>query len=117
MIDSKDIIARIKLCKPLIKNWKKMEGVDFDFQNVRIDGLQVDRHADARDEKWEISLLTTICTHIRDDGRDIYAVRWQFKDLWGNLAFFSFQGFRLEGSLFLTYIDYDDFAVVGFSIV
>lgn len=117
MIDPKDIVDRIEQCKPLIKNWKMMEGIDLDFQYVRIDGLQVDRHADAKYEKWAISLLTTMRTHTGEDGRDVYAVRWQFKDLWGNLAFFSFQGFKLEGSLLLTYIDYDDFAVVGFSIV
>lgn len=112
-----DILDRIEQCKSLIKNWEVMEGIDFDFQDVRIDGLQVDRHADEKDEKWEISLLTTMHTHTNDNGQDVYSVHWRFRDLWGNLAFFSLQGYQLIGELSLHYIDYGEFAVVGFSIV
>jgi hypothetical protein len=117
MLTIEDILQRINQCKPLIKNWEAMEGIDFNYRDVRIDGLLVDRQADERNEKWEISLLTTMTTHINGEGRDAYTVRWRFKDLWGNLAFFSFRGYKLRGSLFLTYIDYGDFAIVGFSIV
>ena len=85
--------------------------------DVKIDGLVIDRHADKRDEKWEISLFTTMHTITNKDGWDVYSVRWRFKDLWGNLAFFSFQGYKLIGSLCLTFIDYDDFAIVGYSII
>lgn len=112
-----DIIDRIEQCKPLIKNWVAMEGIDFDYQDVQIDGLLVDKQADERDEKWEISLLTTMHTHTNDNGQDVYSVRWRFRDLWGNLAFFSLQGYQLIGELSLHYIDYGEFAVVGFSIV
>lgn len=112
-----DILDRIEQCKSLIKNWEVMEGIDFDFQDVRIDGLLVDRHADEKDEKWVISLLTTMHTHTNDNGQDVYFVRWRFRDLWGNLAFFSLQGYQLIGELSLHYIDYGEFAVVGFSIV
>lgn len=112
-----DIIDRIEQCKPLIKNWEAMEGIDFDYQDVQIDGLLVDKQADERDEKWEISLLTTMHTHTNDNGQDVYSVRWRFRDLWGNLAFFSLQGYQLIGELSLHYIDYGEFAVVGFSIV
>ena len=93
------------------------EGIDFDFQDVQIDGLLVDKQADARDEKWEISLLTTMHTHTNENGQDVFSIRWRFRDLWGNLAFFSLQGYQLTGALFLHYIDYGEFAVVGFSIV
>ena len=117
MIDREDILARIARCKPLIKNWEVLEGIDFDFWDIRIDGLVIDKHADEQDEKWEISLFTTMYTVTNDEGRDVYSVRWRFRDLWGNLAFFSFQGYELVGSLYLSYIDYDDFAIVGFSIV
>ena len=109
--------AHIKRCASLIKNWEVMEGIDFDFQNVQIDGLLVDKQPDERNEKWEISLLTTMYAQLTDDGRDKYAVRWGFRDLWGNLAFFSFKGYTLAGELSLNYIDYDDFAIVSFSIV
>ena len=109
--------AQFKRCASLIKNWKAMEGVDWDFQNVQIDGLLVDKQPDENNEKWEISLLTTMYSQITDDGRYKYAVRWGFRDLWGNLAFFSLKGYALIGELFLNYIDYDDFAIVGFSVV
>ena len=112
-----DIITRINRCKRLIRNWEVLDGIDLDFTDVRIDGLLVDRQPDDDGEKWEISLLTTVNTRTGKDGRDVYRVRWGFKDLWGNLAFFSLQGHILTGSLSLTYIDYDDFAIVGFSIV
>lgn len=101
----------------LIKNWKAMEGIDFDFQEVRIDGLLVDRHADERNEKWEISLLTTMYTRTQNDGRDMYSVHWRFKDLWGNLPFFVFNGPITTGSLHLSRVDYDDFAVIVFKII
>ncbi len=117
MIHQQEIIARIEQCKPLIKNWGAMESIDFDYQDVQIDGLVIDKQADQRNEKWAISLFTTKHTITNDNGRDVYSVRWSFRDLWGNLAFFSFQGYQLRGSLLLSYIDYDDFAIVGFSIV
>ena len=117
MIDSEDINRRIDCCKPFIKNWGAMEGIDFDFQDVRVDGLLVDKHPDERDEKWEISLLTTIPTHLGDTGKDEYTVRWRFRDLWGNLAFFTLEGYQFTGALCLRYIDYDDFAIIGFAIV
>lgn len=117
MIKQNDIIARIEQCKPLIKNWEAIDGISFDYKDVQIDGLVIDRHADKRDEKWEISLFTTMHTIINKDGLDEYSVRWRFKDFWGNLAFFSFQGYKLIGSLWLSFIDYGDFAVVGFSII
>lgn len=116
-MNNKDITVRIEQCKPLIKNWEAMEGIDFDYWNVRIDGLLVDKQADERDEKWEISLLTTMQTRINKDGRDEYSVRWRFRDLWGNLAFFFLRGYQLTGALSLKYIDYGEFAVVRFSIV
>ena len=37
MLDFEDINRRIDQCKPFIKNWEAMEGIDFDFQDVRID--------------------------------------------------------------------------------
>ena len=117
MIEIGDINRCIDQCKPFIKNWAAMEGIDFDFQDVRIDGLLVDKHPDERDEKWEISLLTTIPTQTDDKGRDEYAVRWRFRDLWGNLAFFSLEGYQFTGALRLRYIDYDDFAIIGFAIM
>lgn len=117
MIESKEIIARIEQCKTLIKNWSALEGIGFDFQDVQIDGLLVDKHADEKDEKWEISLLTTMHTRTDANGRDVYSVRWRFRDLWGNLAFFSLNGYQLSGELSLHFIDYGEFAVVGFSIV
>jgi hypothetical protein len=116
-MDKHDILARIEQCQSLIKNWEAMKGVDFDYQDVQIDGLLVDKQADERDEKWEISLLTTMLTRLSDGGRDVYSVRWRFRDLWGNLAFFSLQGYQLRGALSLHYIDYGEFAVVGFAIV
>ena len=112
-----DLIARIKQCMPLIKNWEVMEGIDFDYQDVQIDGLLVDKQPDEKYEKWEISLLTTMHTRFGKDGWDVYSVHWRFRDLWGNDAFFSLRGYRLTGALSLHYIDYDDFAVVGFSII
>ena len=117
MIESKEVLARIAKCKPLIKNWGVVDGIDFDYLDIQIDGLLVDKQADMRDEKWEISLLTTMHTVTNKNGRDEYSVRWRFKDLWGNLAFFSFQGYKLIGSLWLSYIDYGEFAIVGFSII
>jgi len=117
MLNLTDIYQGIEQCKPLIRNWELMEGIDLDFRDVQIDGLSVDRQPDERDEKWEISLLTTITTHTNAEGRDVYAVRWGFRDLWGNLAFFSLKGYILSGALHLRYIDYDDFALVGFAVV
>ncbi len=116
-MDKHDVIARIEQCKSLIKNWEAMESIDFDSQEEQIEGLLVDKHADEQDEKWEISLLTTMHTRTDANGRDEYSVHWRFKDLWGNLAFFSFQGYELSGSLWLSYIDYGEFAIVGFSII
>ena len=112
-----DIIARIEQCKPLIKNWVVMEGIDFDYLNVQIDGILIDKQPNEKYEKWEISLLTTMHTRFGTDGWDVYSVQWRFRDLWGNDAFFSLRGYQLTGTLSLDYIDYDDFAVVGFSIV
>lgn len=116
-VNSPKKLFEVDQCKPLIKNWEAMEGIDFDFKDVQIDGLLVDKQADERDEKWEISLLTTLHTHFCNNGWDVYTVRWQFRDLWGNLAFFSLKGYQLKGALSLHYIDYGEFAVVGFSIV
>ena len=48
MIESKEIIARIEQCKTFIKNWSALEGIGFDFQDVQIDGLLVDKHADEK---------------------------------------------------------------------
>jgi len=112
-----DILDRIEQCKILIKNWEILEGIDFDFQDIRIDGLVVDNPADERDEKWEISLLTTMHTYTGDAGRDVYSVRWKFKDLWGNLPFFVLKGPETIGSLYLSYVDYDDFAVIIFRLI
>ena len=116
-MNPEDILTGFEQCKPLIKNWKEMVGIDFDFQEVQIDGLLIDRHADERNEKWEISLLTTMHTRFSNNGWNVYSVRWRFRDLWGNLAFFSLKGYQLSGKLSLHYIDYGEFAVVGFSIV
>ncbi len=116
-MENKQSIFEIDQCKPLIKNWEAMEGIGFDFKDIQIDGLLVDKQADERDEKWEISLLTTLHTRTDANGRDVYSVQWRFRDLWGNLAFFSLQGYQLTGELSLHYIDYGEFAVVGFSIV
>ena len=117
MMDTNEIYQRVNQCKPLIKNWALMEGIDFDFTLLEIDGLLVDKKEDWRGEGWEYSLLTTIYTKMNDRGRDVYAVRWRFKDLWGNRAFFTYEGPEIGGSLKLSYIDYDDFALAGFSIV
>ena len=116
-VNSHKLIFEIEQCKTLIKNWEAMGSIDFDYQDVQIDGLVIDKQADQRDEKWVISLFTTMHTITNGTGRDVYSVRWRFRDLWGNLAFFSLQGYQLRGSLLLSYIDYDDFAIVGFSIV
>lgn len=116
-MEREEITKRIEQCKPLIKNWEMLDGFDLDFQDIQIDGLLVDRHADENDEKWVISLLTAIRSRVSSKGQDVYSVRWRFRDLWGNLAFFSFQGYKLIGSLWLSYIDYGEFAIVGFSIV
>ena len=115
-MNPEDILTGIKQCKHLIKNWEALEDIDFDFQDVRIDGLLVDRHADESNENWEISLLTTMFTRTQNDGRDVYSVRWRFKDLWGNLPFFVFNGPETTGFLHLCRIDYDDFAVMVFRI-
>ena len=117
MIVNEDIIARINRCKSLIKNWKAMECIDFDYQNIQVDGLYVDKQADMKGEKWVISLITTMYTIINKDGRDEYSVRWRFNDLWGNLPFFNFKGPDTNGSLQLTYVDYGDFAVIIFRIL
>ena len=112
-----EVLARIGKCAPLIKNWEAMAGIDFDYQDIRVDGVLVDRHPDLHKEGWEISLLTTMHTRSGDAGKQVCSVRWQFRDRWGNLASFSFKGHELTGSLRLTYIDYDDFAIVGFAIL
>lgn len=117
MIVKEDILVRIDQCKPLIKNWEAMEGIDFDYQNVQIDGLLVDKQADSKGEKWVLSLMTTMHTIINNDGRDDYSVCWRFEDLWGNLPFFLFKGPDTTGSLQLTYVDYDEFAVVIFRLL
>lgn len=107
----------INRCKHLIRNWDAIEGLNLDFAEVEIDGLLVDKREDDKDEGLEISLLTTIYTITTIDERDVYSVRWRFKDLWGNLAFFQLNGHRTVGNLCLKSIDYDDFAIVGFSII
>ena len=117
MIETEEILSRTEKCKPLIRNWEALDGIDFDYRYVRIDGVLVDRHPDDKDENWEISLMTTMHTVTNEDGQDLYSVHWRFRDLWGNHAFFSFQGYELTGSLLLNYIDYGDFAIVGFSVV
>ena len=117
MLESVDIYEQMEQCKHLIKNWEVMQGVDFDFLKVQIDAFSIDKQPDKNDEKWEISLLTTIHTQTTLIGRDVYSVKWGFKDLWGNLAFCSLQGHIFTGALCLKYIDYDDFALVGFSII
>ena len=94
-----------------------MEGIDFDYQNVQIDGLLVDKQADSNGEKWVISLMTTMHTIINKDGRDDYSVCWCFKDIWGNLPFFMLKGPDTTGSLQLTYVDYDEFAVIIFRVL
>ena len=117
MMKLEDILNGIEQCKPLIKNWEAMEGIGFDFQEIRIDGLLVDKHANERNEKWRISLLTTMYTKTQSDGRDMYSVHWHFKDLWGNLPWFVYKGPESSGALHLSYVDYDDFAVLVFKII
>lgn len=117
MIELNNIIARIEQCKPLIKNWEMLEGIDFDYQNVQVDGLFIDKQADSKGEKWVISLMTTMHTITNKDGRDEYSVCWRFRDLWGNLPFFIFKGPDTGGSLQLTHVDYDAFAVIIFRIL
>lgn len=116
-MECEEIYQRLEQCKTLIKNWEIMEGIDFDLSNVEIDGLLVDKKEDSDGNNWEYSLLTTMYTRKSDTGRDVYAVRWRFKDLWGNPAVFSYTGPGRGGTLLLNYIDYGIFALVGFSIV
>jgi len=117
MSETAAINKDIDRCKSLIKNWDKLENIDFNFGEVQIDAFFVDSQPNEMYEKWEVSLVTTIPTQTDSDGRDIYSVRWGFKDLWGNLAFCSLQGHYFTGELHLRYIDYDDFAIVGFSVL
>lgn len=117
IIELDDIIARIKQCKPLIKNWELLEGIDFDYGDIQIDGLFVDKQPDNNREKWVISLMTTMHTTLTEKGWDDYFVCWRFKDSWGNLPFFTFKGPDTKGSLLLTYVNYDVFAVIIFRII
>ena len=117
LIGQNDNIAHIERCKSIIKNWAVIEGINFDFQDVQIDGLLMEKQADKKGEKWVFSLLTTMHTITNKDGRDDYSVRWRFSDLWGNLSLFTLQGPETSGSLQLIYVDYDDFATIIFRVI
>ncbi len=111
------LLKRLEDAKPYIKNWHLMEGIDFDYYDVAVDLLSVDRRGDEQGTGWVLTLGTTMYTEAGDDGRDVYKVVWRLRDLWGNLHFFSFKGPKTTGALIMNLSDYDDFQVVGLSIV
>ena len=113
-----EILSRIEQCKPYIKNWEAIESLNLDYTRVETEALVVDRHEDENGRNWEYSLITTMYSKPDDLGRrDVYSVRWCFRDVWGNLANFIFYGPGTSGSLCLELQDYGDFARVDFSIL
>ena len=95
----------IEECKKHIKNWKAINELNLDFTQIDIDGFLVDKRENAEETGWEYSLLTTMYTMANDNGRDIFAIRWRFKDVWGNLAKFIFSSWGTSGALKLEYFN------------
>ena len=92
IMDQNEIDRGIELSKVFIKNWDAIAGLNLDFTHIDIEGLVVDKREDENGRSWAYSLLTTMYSKIHNNGRDVYSVQWQFKDLWGNLAFFTLEG-------------------------
>ena len=103
-------------CKKLIQNWQLIEDNNLDLSNVVIDSLSVEDHGCADGSGWEISLETTIGTQITNDGRDIYWVKWLFRDVFGYPPSFMFNGRELSGKLSLFYVEHDVLPHVIFRI-
>lgn len=104
-MDYSEIRDGIEQCKKYIKNWEAIDELNLDFTQIDIDGFFVDKRENADETGWEYSLLTTMYTMPDDNGRDVYAVRWRFKDVWGNLAKFIFSSWGTSGALKLEYFN------------
>ena len=107
----------IEQCKHLIKNWEAMEEIDFDFQDVLVDGLFINKQANDDGDKWDITLFSTMHTNTNLWGRDYYSVLWRIKGLFAGIDFFSYQGYEIRGALSLGYNNLEGYEAVDFSIV
>ncbi len=121
-IDYDKLIAHVEQCKPFIINGAALNNLDLDFKQVDIDAFLVDKHEDLDGTNWEFSLQTTMYSKTDSiRGRDVYSVRWHFKDIWGNCAHFNFANSETSGALSLepVYYDVDDgiAARIIFSII
>ena len=108
-MDLIEIQSRIDQCKPFIKNWEAIDGLDLDFTKVDIEALLVDKHADNDGKNWKYILNTTMYSRAKDfGGREVYSVRWGFRDISGNGAFCHISAPETSGTLYLNRFDLGD---------
>lgn len=117
-MDIIEIQSRIDQCKPFIKNWAAIDGLDLDFTKVDIEALLVDKHADKDGKNWKYILNTTMYSRVKDfGGREVYSVRWGFRGISGNGAFCLISAPETSGTLYLNWFDLGDTPEIDFSII
>ena len=117
-MDQNEIDRGIELSKVFIKNWDAIADLNLDYAHIDIEGFNVDKHEDGDGRSWVYSLLTTMYSKVHNNGREVYSVRWQFKDIWGNRAYFTLEGPLYPGKLHMEPVYYtDDEGRVVFSIL
>ena len=115
--DINEIYNHIERCKPFIVNCELIEGLDLNYTRVDIDRFQIDKREDRNLYNWEYSLYTTMYTKTDKNGRDVYSVRWQFKDGFEHVANFTMTGYGTSGSLLIDRFSVGDTFGIFFCIL